>query len=218
MCDKKINNENKYLEGKTLLYVDDFGAIGDGVHDDAIAIRDCCEAAAKLSVPAAVVFTAGKVYYAGSLEGKYPWTSPWSETTVIYFENTRDITIEGNGCRLELGHSIIGLFNLYSENIFYHNIYIDHKNPTFVSGVIERFDDSEKCFNVKTKYSMEENLIDGMFEVQGTAEYYYALPNFKDSVRRNCLSLKKIVLDGDCKYRIMDTLKKSIPKILSKRK
>ena len=52
MVEKNSNNENKYLVGKTLLYVDEFGAIGDGVHDDAVAIRSCCEAAAKLHSPA----------------------------------------------------------------------------------------------------------------------------------------------------------------------
>lgn len=202
MVEKNSNNENKYLVGKTLLYVDEFGAIGDGVHDDAVAIRSCCEAAAKLHSPAAVVFTAGKVYYAESLEGKYPWTSPWSEETVIYFENAKDITIEGNGCRLELGHSTGALFNLYSENIIYHNIVIDHRIPTFISGVVEEFNDDGQYLKVKTKYSMDENLINGEYLFPLEEELYYASPNFRDPIRRRFLTIKRIVSEGDCKYRI----------------
>ena len=105
MNDHSQISKAAYLAGRTLFHVDAFGAVGDGIHDDAVAIRNCCEAAAKLQKPAAVVFTAGKVYYADSLEEKFPWTSPWSQTTVLYFEHARDIVIEGNGCRLELGPS-----------------------------------------------------------------------------------------------------------------
>ena len=55
-------------------------------------IRDCCEAAVKLNSPVAVVFTTGKVHYVESLEGKYPWTSPWSELTAVYFEKLNSKT------------------------------------------------------------------------------------------------------------------------------
>lgn len=200
MCDMQLNIKNQWLEGKTLFYVDDFGAVGDGVNDDAIAIRSCCEEAAKLKKPAAVVFTKGKTYYANSLNDKYPWTSPWSQKTVLYFEDSADITVEGNGSRLELGHSTGGIFTLRCKNFVFHNIEIDHKIPTFVAGVVESFDEIEKCLHIKTEISMDENLIDGEFHREGV---YFALANCRDVISRKFLTITGIVSKGDCRYKII---------------
>ncbi len=163
MNDNRPISKDADLSGRTLFYVDAFGAVGDGVHDDAVAIRNCCEAAAGLQKPSAVVFTAGKVYYADSLGEHFPWTSPWSQTTVIYFEHARDIVVEGNGCRLELGPSTGCFFNLHSEKLVYHNIIVDHRIPTFISGTVEETDEEGRFLRVQIASPMDENLTDGEY-------------------------------------------------------
>ena len=202
MNDHSQISKAAYLAGRTLLHVDAFGAVGDGIHDDAVAIRNCCEAAARLQKPAAVVFTAGKVYYADSLGEHFPWTSPWSQTTVIYFEHARDIVVEGNGCRLELGPSTGCFFNLYSEKLVYHNIIVDHRIPTFISGTVEEMDGEGRFLRVQTAYPMDENLTDGEYVFPIDQDLYYASPNYRSPLRRRFLPIQRIVSEGDCRYRV----------------
>lgn len=117
---------------RSLLRVADFGALGDGVHDDGPAIAAAFGAAKADGVPSSVVFEK-KTYRLGENP------AAWHCFQMIGYE---DLVIEGDGATLLCGEASLAFYFEGGRDITLRDITFDTIKPTFTQGEVIAFDDS----------------------------------------------------------------------------
>lgn len=110
----------------TLLRVADFGAVGDGVHDDGPAITAAFEAANADGVPSTVVLEK-KTYRLGHNP------KAWHYFQMLGHE---DLVIEGNGATLLCPEGNLAFFFDGGRNITVRGLAFDTIKPTFTQGEV----------------------------------------------------------------------------------
>ena len=117
---------------RTLLRVADFGALGDGVHDDGPAIADAFKAAREDGVPSTVVF--GKKSYR---LGDNP--AAWH-----YFKMSghEDLVIDGAGATLLCGEGTLAFHFQGGRDITVRGLIFDTLSPAFTQGEVLSVDGS----------------------------------------------------------------------------
>ena len=123
----------------TTLRVSDFGAVGDGKHDDGPAIRKAIETAKELDEPATVRFEP-RTYRIG------PRYDRWCAFAV---EDARDITLDGQGATLLLHPDNRAALIYRSEGIRLRNFVVDFDPLPFTQGDVVAIDKANKEIHVR---------------------------------------------------------------------
>jgi len=123
----------------TTLRVSDFGAIGDGKHDDGPAIRKAIQAATEAGEPVTI-----------RLDPKTYRIAPRDDRWCAFaIEDARDITLDGRGATL-LFHPGNRAFLIYrSEGIILRNFVVDFDPLPFTQGDVVAIDKARKEIHVR---------------------------------------------------------------------
>jgi len=114
------------------LSVADFGAVGDGIHDDGPAITEAFKAAKADGVPSAVVFE------------KKPYRIGDNPAAWHYFQllDHEDLVIEGNGATLLCGEASLAFYFEGGRDITVRGLTFDIIKPSFTQGEVVAVDGS----------------------------------------------------------------------------
>jgi hypothetical protein len=117
---------------RAALRVADFGALGDGIHDDGPAIAAAFEAAKADGVPSTVIF-GKKIYRLG--DNPAAWH---------YFQMSghEDLVIDGGGATLLCPEGSLAFYFEGGRNITVRGISLDTIKPAFTQGAVVAVDDS----------------------------------------------------------------------------
>ena len=119
------------LLAKTSFRVEDFGAIGDGIHDDGPALRAAAAALSNTVGPTTLSFGYGRTYRMGKESQAH---------CSIVFQSAKNLTIEGNGSTI-VNHPDNRTLVLYRcEDVALRNITLDMDPPPFTQGRIQSID------------------------------------------------------------------------------
>lgn len=101
------------------LYVKDFGAVGDGCHDDAASILAAVNALKRQAPGSALEFEANKTYY---------YKGNGTPIKAVFdFKHNNGLTVRGNNCLIKLG----GYTGMYADIRFCENITLEGINFDF---------------------------------------------------------------------------------------
>lgn len=116
---------------QTSFRVEDFGAIGDGIHDDGPALRAAAAALSNTVGPTTLSFGYGRTYRMGKESQAHG---------SIVFQSAKNLTIEGNGSTI-VNHPDNRTLVLYRcEDVVLRNITLDMDPPPFTQGRIQSID------------------------------------------------------------------------------
>jgi len=134
----QIANLDVFTKNDGVLRVSDFGARGDGVHDDGPAIRKAFDAAKADGIPSAVIFE-NKTYRLGD-----------NPTAWHYFQlkDHEDLTIEGKGATLLTSKGNLAFYFDGGRDITVRGLTLDGVKPYFTQGEVIVFDQGGS-FDVK---------------------------------------------------------------------
>jgi hypothetical protein len=128
----QIANLDLFSDKDGSLRVKDFGALGDGSHDDGPAIAAAFEAAKSDGIPSTVVFEK-KTYRLG--DNPAAWH---------YFQMTchHDLVIEGNGATLRCGEGNLAFYFDGGRDITLRGLTFDTTRPAFTQGEVVAMDEN----------------------------------------------------------------------------
>lgn len=136
----EIKTGTDYPEPVVTFYAKDFGAVGDGVHDDREAITCAIDAALTSGLPARVELEAGKTYLLGSRS---------DNLQCFVIEDAQNITIDGMGSELLFEKPTNSFLEIErSANIKVQNLSVDYKELPFTQGRITSLDSKAGTFEV----------------------------------------------------------------------
>jgi len=124
----------------------DYGAVGDGIHDDGPALRRVFAEASRSKQPCMIVFEKNRIYRmepADECHGR-----------LMLMEAT-NVTVEGNSAKLVVHPSNRALGIYRSRNIIVRNLQIDYSPLPFTQGTITRIDNrkSRLEFEIQDGYA-----------------------------------------------------------------
>ncbi|MCP4785328.1 MAG: hypothetical protein GY903_04855 [Fuerstiella sp.] len=114
-----------------LLRIADYGAVGDGVHDDGPAITAAFAGAKEDDCPSTVVFE-NKVYRLGDNPAAWHY---------FQMEDHKDLTVEGRGATLILSKANLGFHFSGGRNIKLRGLTFDTDGPRFTQGEVVALDE-----------------------------------------------------------------------------
>jgi len=113
------------------LHVGDFGAVGDGVHDDGPALRAVFAAASKTGTPCTISFEGTKTYY----------IAPHDEANGrLLLREASNVTVQGHGAMLIVHPPNRALGVYRSRNVRLRDLRIDYRPVPYVQGTITNID------------------------------------------------------------------------------
>jgi len=128
------------------LQVSDFGAVGDGVHDDGPALRKMFAEASQAESPCTIVFGEDKVYRLDPVDDFHGR---------LMLREADNVVVEGNNAKLVVHPSNRALGIYRSRHITIRNLQIDYLPLPFTQGTITDIDNENSCleFKVQDGYS-----------------------------------------------------------------
>lgn len=139
----KIRTCNDYPEAaaENTFYAKDFGAVGDGIHEDGTAITHAINAAINTGKPSKVVLEAGKTYLLGSRADNYGY---------FYIDGVENFTLDGQGSTLLFETPTNNITEIVrSHNIKFTNLEIDYKEHPSSQGRIFAVDKEAGTMSVR---------------------------------------------------------------------
>ncbi len=127
--------------GDAVLYVKDFGAVGDGVTDDGEAIFNAVNAA--VEAKATLMFEQDKTYYVASVPG--------GRTTPFTLSSAHDVTFEGNNATLLVAPEIRYINMSGCGNVKFSNLHFDYAVSPYLVGTVTAVD------GLDVTYSLDQN-------------------------------------------------------------
>ena len=121
--------EQAGAKNDTVLYVKDFGAVGDGVTDDGPAICDAINAV--IAQNATLEFETGKTYYVGTSKN----VSGYFKTPFV-FHNADGVTIRGNGATIKVAPGINYWVTWQTSNLRMEGLTFDYAVPVYLVGKV----------------------------------------------------------------------------------
>ena len=122
------------------LRVDDFGAVGDGKHDDIGAVVAAVDALKGAGEGAVLEFTAGKTYKLGLRE---------ESIFQIDLQGMTNATVEGHGAMLLSTPRQAAILVKHCEGVAVKNLLIEQDPLAFSQGTISAVLPDESCFEMK---------------------------------------------------------------------
>ncbi len=124
-----------------IFYAKDFGAVGDGVHEDGEAITHAINAAINTGRPSKVVLESGKTYLLGSRADNYGY---------FYIDDVENFTLDGKGSTLVFETPTNNIAEIVkSNNIKFTNLEIEYKEYTSSQGRIFEVDKQNGTMKVR---------------------------------------------------------------------
>ncbi|MDG1729920.1 MAG: T9SS type A sorting domain-containing protein [Algibacter sp.] len=136
-----------------IIHVEDFGALGDGVTNDLVAVKAAVEALKKLE-GGTLLFEANHSYYLSNGDNKY--SNDWDY--VLDFENDSNLTVDGNGSNFICKLPVIPINIFESENINISNLDIFYTPLPVAYGTVSNINPSSSIFDltIDQGYSIPE--------------------------------------------------------------
>ena len=128
----EISTGTNYPDTQFVAYARDYGAVGDGVHNDLPAILEAIDIAASSGVPSKVELDPGKSYLIGSRN---------DAQAIIQLLNVKNFIFDGKGSELLIertANSFIEMRNC--TNVKFVNLEVDYKEMTFTQGRVTDVD------------------------------------------------------------------------------
>ncbi len=122
----------------TVLYVKDFGAVGDGKTDDGAAIFEAVKAAAEQH--ATLKFEENKTYYVESVPG--------SRLTPFALDNAHDMTIDGCNSTILIAPDMRYIRFFDCGNIKMTNLHFDYAVPVYLVGKVIAVNGNDVVYSV----------------------------------------------------------------------
>ena len=132
----------------TVLYVKDFGAVGDGVTDDGPAISDAVNAA--INRQATLEFEAGKTYYVGTSKN-----TSGSFKTPFVFHNADGVTVKGNGATVKVAPGINYWVFWQCNDMRFEDLTFDYAIPVYLVGTVVSKEGNTVTFETDLEPYME---------------------------------------------------------------
>ena len=129
---------------ENVLYVRDFGAVGDGVTDDGPALSDAINAA--IAGQATLEFEAGKTYYVGTSKN----VSGYFKTPFV-FENADGVTVRGNGATVKVAPGINYWVTWQTKDLRMQDLTFDYAVPVYLVGKVIAKDGNSVTFETDTE-------------------------------------------------------------------
>lgn len=136
----------------TVLYVKDYGAVGDGVTNDGDAIYAALTAAAEQH--ATVRFEENKTYYVSSVTG--------SRVAPITLSNAYGMTIDGCGATILIAPNMRYMRINNSGNVKIANLHFDYAVPVYLVGKVIAVDGND------VTYSLDQNPYADSYDFKGS--------------------------------------------------
>ena len=130
----------------TVLYVKDFGAVGDGVTNDGAAIFEAVTAAA--AQHATLRFEQDKVYYVDSVPG--------NRLTPFTLDNAYDMTIDGCGATILIAPDMRYIRFSDCGNVKMANLHFDYAVPVYLVGKVIATDGNDITYSVDQNPYMDQ--------------------------------------------------------------
>ena len=125
----------------TVLYVKDFGAVGDGVTDDGTAIYNAVLAATEQH--ATLKFEQDKTYYVAS--------APGGRTTPLTLNGAHGVTVDGCGATILIAPDMRYINTSECGNVKIANLHFDYAVPVYLVGKVTAVNGNE------VTYSLDQN-------------------------------------------------------------
>lgn len=122
----------------TILYVKDFGAIGDGVTDDGAAIFEAVTAAA--AQHATLMFEQDKTYYVAS--------APGGRVTPFALSSAHGLTIDGNNSTILISPNMRYINFSGCGNIKMANLHFDYAVSVYLVGTVTAVNNKDVTFSL----------------------------------------------------------------------
>ena len=122
----------------TVLYVKDYGAVGDGKTDDGAAIFEALNAAAEQN--ATLKFEENKTYYVAS--------APGGRVTPFTLGNAHGMTIDGCNATILIAPNMRYIRFSDCGNIKMTNLHFDYAVPVYLVGKVTAVNDNEVTYSV----------------------------------------------------------------------
>jgi len=136
----EISTGTNYPDTELVVYARDYGAVGDGVHNDLPAILEAIDIATSSGVPSKVELEPGKTYLLGPRN---------DAQNLIQLINVENFILDGKGSELLIEKTANGLFEVRScTNIKFMNLEIDYKEMLFTQGLITSVDNKNGKFRM----------------------------------------------------------------------
>lgn len=127
-------------EAEVVIYAKDYGAVGDGVHDDAKAILHAINAAINSGKPSRVELERDKTYLVSGRPDHIAY---------IYLDGVENFTLEGNGSELLFEAPTNNFIDIENcANIHIRNLEVDYKELTFTQGRAKSIDAENRVFTL----------------------------------------------------------------------
>lgn len=131
----QITTGTNYPATELTFNVADFGAVGDGVHDDKEAILKALDAAFASGKPSEIVFGENKTYFVSERMDAFSF---------LDFYRVNNITLEGNGSKLLLANPTNSFVRVdYCNNIKIRNLSVEYMENCSSWGTIKSIDMDE---------------------------------------------------------------------------
>lgn len=133
-----IHSGTNYPMPQKTFYAKDFGAVGDGVHDDLHAILEAIDVATSCGVPAKVELEPNKTYLVGPRQ---------DAQAILYFENVENFTLDGKGSEILLAQATNSPLDIVRcTNVKIQNLDFDNKELVHTQGRITAIDKENHTF------------------------------------------------------------------------
>lgn len=136
----EIKTGTDYPDTEVVLYAKDFGAVGDGIHEDGKAIKRAINAAIATKKPSKVVLEPDKTYLIGPNQESYAF---------FKLENVENFILDGQGSLLLFEKPVNNFMEINGcTNVKVTNLDVDYKELTFTQGRVVSLENNKFILDI----------------------------------------------------------------------